>query len=90
MIWMSINISPGNLEDTGFLLLLEDRLLAHGTPSDQIELELTEGAVMREEGRALDKLVAIFSMGMSLAIADFGPATAASRTYSSCPSMSLR
>ena len=71
-IRMSVNISPSNLEDTEFLPLLEHRLQVHGIASDRIELELTEGAVMREGGKGLDKLAGISSMGMTLAIDDFG------------------
>lgn len=69
---MSVNISPSNLEDAEFLPMLEERLREHGISSDQIELEITEGAVMREGGKGLDKLSAISSMGLTLAIDDFG------------------
>ncbi|GGD31164.1 sensor domain-containing phosphodiesterase [Aureimonas glaciei] len=69
---LSINISPSNLEDTEFLPMLEQRLREHRISSDQIELEITEGAVMREGGNGLDKLGAISSMGLTLAIDDFG------------------
>ncbi|MDQ0457811.1 sensor domain-containing phosphodiesterase [Rhizobium paknamense] len=69
---LSINLSAANLEEPDFL----ERFLAaldrhHAKPGD-IELELTESAMMKEADRALDLLERLSEAGAKLAIDDFG------------------
>ena len=68
---VAVNLSVRNLDSTlprrvGAIL---DRW---GVSSDKLELEITEGTVMAEPGRAREVLEALDAMGVKLAIDDFG------------------
>ena len=45
---------------------------AHGVSGKEIELELTEGALVSDDGQTVEMLMMFKRMGMSLAIDDFG------------------
>lgn len=68
----SLNASPVNLSERGF----DAKLLAicekAGLPTDQIELEFTEGALAIDGKRTLAQLASIRAAGASVAIDDFG------------------
>jgi EAL domain-containing protein (putative c-di-GMP-specific phosphodiesterase class I)/GGDEF domain-containing protein len=71
-IQVSLNVSPSNLEDADFEPMLYEALGRHGVPADRMELELTEGAVIRDGGAGLIRLRSLSSKGVRLAIDDFG------------------
>ena len=68
---VSINVSPGDLEE-GFGQRLNDALMRHGVDPRALELEFTEGALIRKRGRVLRDLQSIRDMGVTCAIDDFG------------------
>lgn len=69
---LAVNISARQLQRPDFVdrvaaLLCETRL-----PASKLELELTEGTVMAQDGASLEKLASLKSLGVRLAIDDFG------------------
>ena len=73
-IWItvSVNLSASNLDGPDLAVRLARMLREFGIPADVLELELTEGAVIREGHLAVDQLKEITASGVRLAIDDFG------------------
>jgi len=69
---ISVNISGAQIMKPGFLKEVSDALTATQLPSENLELEVTEGAIMQDTKRAIQQLKALRSMGILLAIDDFG------------------
>lgn len=69
---LSVNVSPRQFQQPDFV----DRVRAHlhetGVTGYRIQLELTEGLLLQRIEPALEKLAALYEMGISLAIDDFG------------------
>ncbi len=69
---VSVNISTNNLMDAHFVELTR-RLLSHyDVPAGQLELEVTESALMRSPETALARLAELRALGVALSIDDFG------------------
>src|SRR5205823_11115486 len=51
---------------------LAERLGEHGVAADQIQLEITEGALMADPRRVLDTLRRLDDLGVGLSLDDFG------------------
>lgn len=71
-IRLSINISARNLEEEDFVENLRSNLKESGVPPSLFELEFTESALIRNRARVLAQLEQIRTMGIELAIDDFG------------------
>jgi diguanylate cyclase (GGDEF)-like protein len=69
---MAINLSPRQLEQPDFCVLLGSILDAAGVPADAIELEITEGTLMRRSEFNLATLAQLSEMGIRLSVDDFG------------------
>lgn len=69
---VSVNLSPTYFEHEHFLTDLLDIVDATGLPRSQLELELTEDILVRQTGRAIERLVALRDQGVRVAIDDFG------------------
>ncbi len=69
---LSVNVSATNLAEPGFAEWVIQSLSQHSLPPECLELELTESAIMGEEGPALAILEAVAKAGIRLAIDDFG------------------
>ena len=69
---MAVNLSPLQFHRPNFLITLRDVLNETGLPAEHLELELTEGILMRDSDSAIDILHALNSMEISTAIDDFG------------------
>jgi EAL domain-containing protein (putative c-di-GMP-specific phosphodiesterase class I)/GGDEF domain-containing protein len=69
---LSVNVSAANLLEPDFATALAAGLLAHGLPTDCVELEITESAIMAQPAKAHAMLDAIAATGVRLAIDDFG------------------
>ncbi len=68
----SINVSARNLEESRFAEQVASAMSLHGIAPSDFELEFTESAVIRHEGRVLGQLSRLRELGVSLAIDDFG------------------
>jgi diguanylate cyclase (GGDEF)-like protein len=69
---VSVNLSARNLLDDGLLEHVATLLKRHGLGADALELEVTESAIMTEPVRAKQLLERLASMGLRIAIDDFG------------------
>jgi diguanylate cyclase (GGDEF)-like protein/PAS domain S-box-containing protein len=69
---VAVNVSMRNLVDPELPELVSRTLARTGTPASQLELELTESAIMADARRATDILGRLRSMGVRLTIDDFG------------------
>ena len=69
---MSVNVSPKQLGEPGFVELVADALASSGLRADQLWLEITEGALLRDPRAATLTLEALRELGVHLAIDDFG------------------
>ncbi|MBD8665851.1 EAL domain-containing protein [Rhizobium sp. CFBP 8752] len=69
---ISVNVSSANLEEEDFVERVIVALLRYGIHPSLLELEVTESAVMKDAGAALQKLQALADAGITLSIDDFG------------------
>ena len=69
---MAVNLSPRQFHDSGLVRLVRQILDETGLPPEHLELELTEGAMMVDTGRAVETLRRLKALGVRLAIDDFG------------------
>lgn len=69
---ISVNISALNLQDPDFPGLVADMIDNSSLPTTQLELELTETAVMQNPVRAIETIASLAGMGIAFSIDDFG------------------
>jgi diguanylate cyclase (GGDEF)-like protein len=69
---MAINLSPRQLEQPHFGALIADVLNEARIPADSLELEITEGTLMRRSEFNLSTLAQLSEMGIRLSVDDFG------------------
>ncbi|GAC1327685.1 MAG: hypothetical protein NVSMB13_14220 [Mycobacteriales bacterium] len=69
---MAINISARDLHGPALATFVESALRRHGVPAECIQLEITEGSLMRDPARAAMTLRTLAGLGVSLSIDDFG------------------
>ena len=70
--YVSVNVSPLQLAEPGWVREVTDVLSATGLPPDKLQLEITEQAVLGDEATALEALNALRDVGVRLALDDFG------------------
>jgi diguanylate cyclase (GGDEF)-like protein/PAS domain S-box-containing protein len=69
---VAINLSARNLLDAQFVSKLSEVVARHGVSLQEVELELTETALMHDPDAAVALLQAIAAMGVAIAVDDFG------------------
>lgn len=69
---ISVNVSPSNLEESDFAARLAESLQRHRVPPQALEIEFTEGGLIRHQAKILVNLAAIRELGVVCAIDDFG------------------
>lgn len=69
---MAVNMSPGNLEDPDLIDTIVGALGVWNLEPDQLVLEITETALMRDPRASAARLQALHELGVRLAIDDFG------------------
>lgn len=69
---VAVNVSAQELHGAGFEDGLRQTLDETGIAPERLQLEITEGVLLRETDAALAKLRRVRDMGVSLAIDDFG------------------
>ncbi len=70
--YVSVNVSPVQLAEPGWLGDVKEVLEATGLPPEKLQLEITEQAVLGEDAAPLEALTALRSAGVQLALDDFG------------------
>ncbi len=69
---MAVNVSPRQLKDPGFPLMVERVIGETGIQPGHLELEVTESLLLAEDERALETLATLRRAGIGIAIDDFG------------------
>lgn len=69
---VAINLSTRNLMDPHYVARLADAIARHGIPAQEVELELTETALMHDPDSSIALLQEIAAMGVNIAVDDFG------------------
>jgi len=69
---MSINLSPTQLHDPGFVERVRGMLIRHGVEANSIELEITEGRAVAHDDATVQTMADLAAMGFHLAMDDFG------------------
>ena len=69
---VAVNLSAVQLYDVNFARLLHEVLFRTGLPAQRLELEITETALIRDLNRALSTLRQIKTLGVRVAMDDFG------------------
>jgi EAL domain-containing protein (putative c-di-GMP-specific phosphodiesterase class I) len=71
-IGVSVNVSPVQFRDAGFVQKVRDCLEETGLEPSLLELEITEGVLLEDAERAIELLKELKKVGVTLAMDDFG------------------
>ena len=69
---IAVNLSPRQFQQPDLVEMIEDILAATGLPPQTLEIEITEGTLIRDFDRALENLTDLKVRGIQIAIDDFG------------------
>lgn len=70
--YVSVNVSPRQLEDAGLQDVVESALEDSGLAPEHLMLELTERSIATEPERLIERLVDLRRLGIKIALDDFG------------------
>jgi diguanylate cyclase (GGDEF)-like protein len=87
---ISVNLSPVQMTHSSFLDDVERLMLRHSIPRGAIELEVTEGALIRDVDTAIQKLAHLQKLGFDIALDDFGMGYSAMSYLSVLPFNTLK
>ncbi|MEV4707125.1 EAL domain-containing protein [Actinoplanes sp. NPDC049316] len=68
----SVNVSVRDLHATGIVEEIHNLLLRYAVPAGQLQLEITESALMADPHRVLDTITRLDRMGVAISLDDFG------------------
>jgi diguanylate cyclase (GGDEF)-like protein/PAS domain S-box-containing protein len=71
-LYVSVNLSPRQFEQSNLLQVIDDALEESGLPAHSLQVELTENTLMVDSAPNLEKLQRIRQLGARVAIDDFG------------------
>jgi len=71
-ISVSVNLSPVQVLRQGLADAVRDILAETGLEPGRLELEITEGVLIRDTGQAMDVLLSLKALGVRIAMDDFG------------------
>ena len=69
---LALNVSTNQLESTDFFPKIEENMKRYGFKSKWLELEITEGQMLKKPEEVIDKLEKINDLGIGISIDDFG------------------
>lgn len=69
---VSVNLSPIQLRDQRLAATVATILAETGLPGSRLELELTENALLHDDGRAITVLHSLRALGVRISLDDFG------------------
>ncbi|MES2350820.1 MAG: EAL domain-containing protein, partial [Pseudomonadota bacterium] len=87
---ISVNVSPRQFEEQRLVERVALALSQSGLAPEWLELEVTEGVIMRDLQQAVDKMAAVRAMGVSLSIDDFGTGYSSLSALKSFPISTLK
>jgi EAL domain-containing protein (putative c-di-GMP-specific phosphodiesterase class I) len=71
-VWVSINCSPIELAAYTYPGEVDALLRRHDVPPGRVTLEITESALLDQDGRTSEQLMRLHQLGVRLALDDFG------------------
>lgn len=69
---LSVNISPLQLHSSSLLSTIVNALATNGISANRLDLEITESVLISDTAFALDRLLQLRKLGLSLSLDDFG------------------
>lgn len=69
---MAVNVSPRQFRDNRITETIRHCLELHGLPQGSLQIEVTEGLLIRNRSEVLEILLAIQTLGVRIAMDDFG------------------
>jgi EAL domain-containing protein (putative c-di-GMP-specific phosphodiesterase class I) len=87
---VSVNISPGQFEDTGLVDYLRKLVQEFSIPAGALELELPESMIMSNPNRAVEIMTAVEKLGVILTIGDFGTGYSSMSTLHRVPAHKIK
>jgi diguanylate cyclase (GGDEF)-like protein/PAS domain S-box-containing protein len=87
---MAVNCSARQFEQPGFDQLVMDTIQSAGVSPEHVELEITEGVIMRNVGAGLARLDALREHGIRISVDDFGTGYSALGYLKDLPLSSLK
>ncbi|MDL2356955.1 MAG: EAL domain-containing protein [Pseudomonadota bacterium] len=89
-ISMSVNVSPRQFEDKRLVERVAQALADSALPASGLELEVTEGLIMRDLAQSVGKMGELKAMGIALSIDDFGTGYSSLSALKSFPISTLK
>ncbi|HYD09278.1 MAG TPA: EAL domain-containing protein [Acidimicrobiales bacterium] len=83
--WMSVNVSPLQLDGPAIVSTVLSAIERHGIPADSLILEITEAAAMTNTVMAIELLNELRAAGVHVALDDFGTGFASLRNLGDLP-----
>jgi diguanylate cyclase (GGDEF)-like protein/PAS domain S-box-containing protein len=71
-ISIAVNLSPKQLQDSKLYSFLQDSILRYDICHGELEIEITESAVIEDISRSIETLQRIRSLGITISMDDFG------------------
>lgn len=71
---LAVNLSPEQFRGSGLVELVQSTLTETGLPPERLELEVTEGVLLRNTDYIMAKLSGLRALGVGVALDDFGTA----------------
>ncbi len=87
---MSVNLSARNLLDPELPRRVSSLLGRHAVPAHRLTVEVTEGATMADPEQAVNVLVELRALGVSVSIDDFGSGHASMAYLTTLPASELK
>ena len=69
---LAVNLSPVQVQQPGLVALVAEVLQDSGLPPSLLELEITEGTLLRDTEQTLETLGGIRALGVGIVLDDFG------------------
>ncbi|MEO8899001.1 MAG: bifunctional diguanylate cyclase/phosphodiesterase [Candidatus Dormibacter sp.] len=69
---VSVNVSPSNLLDPGFVDSVRDALARHRLPASALSIEITETTIIGDFGRCKQVIAQLRGLGVGVSVDDFG------------------
>ncbi len=69
---VSINYSSSQLNDTGYIDFLKEKLILYNIPGELIEIEVTEGTFLEKTKKAEELFTQLQELGIKILMDDFG------------------
>ena len=87
---VSVNVSARQFEERRLVERVAGALQDSGLPASALELEVTEGLIMRDLNQAVARMAELKAMGVSLSIDDFGTGYSSLSALKSFPISTLK